>query len=65
MGQAVCNACAFYEDHTADAASKENGAGLCRANPPVNQVDEETRGLWPVVKKTDWCGKFATTFAVE
>ncbi len=65
MAHAACNACAFYEDHVANTASQINDAGLCRANPPVTQTDPNTRGFWPVVQKTDWCGKFATVFAAE
>ncbi len=62
MTKTACNACAFYEDHVASTLSD---SGLCRANPPVNQRDADTRGYWPVVKSNDWCGQFATTFAAE
>lgn len=65
MSQAACNACAYYEDHVANSAHKLADAGLCRANPPVTQKDADTRGFWPVVKSSDWCGKFATAFAAE
>lgn len=65
MSKAACNACAFYEDHIANSAQDLSDAGLCRANPPVNQTDADSRGYWPVVQRTDWCGKFATAFAAE
>ncbi|KGJ10290.1 hypothetical protein EQ718_18305 (plasmid) [Paracoccus versutus] len=65
MTKTACNACAFYEDHVANSASTLSDSGLCRANPPVNQRDADTRGYWPVVKSNDWCGQFATTFAAE
>lgn len=61
----ACKACAFYEDHVANSSHELPDAGLCRANPPVNQLDADSRGFWPVVKATDWCGKFANTFAAE
>ena len=38
-------------------------AGLCRVNPSVTQKDADIRGFWPVVKNTDWRGKFAAAFA--
>lgn len=62
---ATCKACAFYEDHKANTVAKIDDAGLCRVNPPVNQNEPNSRGLWPVVSSNDWCGKFATVFAAE
>ena len=39
-----CNTCKFYHNR-----SEYRGvvSGQCRFNPPT----------WPMVKKTDWCGK--------
>ena len=51
----ACKACAFYETQNAAV----DHAGLCRFNPPVFLTEEEQRGIWPVVKDTDWCGHFA------
>lgn len=65
MAHSACNACAYYEDHAANSDSQLSDAGLCRANPPVTQKDSDSRGLWPVVQSSDWCGKFATQFAAE
>lgn len=65
MAQAACNACAFYEDHVANTAAQAVDAGLCRANPPETRKDADARGVWPVVQKSDWCGKFATIFATH
>ena len=65
MATAACKTCAFYEDHVANDAHTLDDAGLCRANPPVSQTQPGSRGLWPVVNATDWCGKFATGFAAE
>ncbi|ADO41529.1 hypothetical protein [Ketogulonicigenium vulgare] len=65
MATSTCNACAFYEDHVANSASKLQDAGLCRANPPISQPTAETRGFWPVVSASDWCGKFSVGFAAE
>lgn len=65
MSHAACNSCAFFEDHAANSATELSDAGLCRANPPVNQRDADSRGFWPVVRNNDWCGKFSTTFAAE
>ena len=62
---ANCSACAFYEDHKANSAAELDNGGLCRANPPISQMMPDARGLWPVVKSDDWCGKFATTFVGE
>ncbi|MFK0386917.1 MULTISPECIES: hypothetical protein [Rhizobium/Agrobacterium group] len=55
-----CNACAFYEDHTANSGKVSADAGLCRFNPPVSQPQADSRGLWPVVSSKDWCGHFST-----
>lgn len=60
----ACKTCAYYEDHKANLSNVDD-AGLCRANPPVNQVAPDSRGYWPVVNATDWCGRFATTFPAE
>ncbi|MBR9765510.1 MAG: hypothetical protein GYB53_18820 [Rhodobacteraceae bacterium] len=60
-----CSSCAFYEDHKANSASQLTDAGLCRANPPVSQMDADSRAFWPVVQATDWCGKFANAFPAE
>ncbi len=65
MSHAVCNSCAFYEDHAANAPIQLSDAGLCRVNPPVSQTAAEGRGIWPIVQKNDWCGKYATLFAAE
>lgn len=65
MSHSSCNACAFYEEHVANSAKQLADAGLCRANPPVSQIDTDSRGFWPVVASSDWCGKFATAFAAE
>lgn len=65
MAHQSCNACVFYEDHVANSPSQLDDGGLCRANPPVTQKDDESRGLWPVVKPNDWCGKFTNLFAAE
>lgn len=65
MSHAVCNSCAYYEDHAAGAAIQLSDAGLCRVNPPSAPKEAEGRGIWPTVQKTDWCGKYATLFAAE
>lgn len=59
---AACKSCAFFEDHAANNEQKVDNAGLCRFNPPVNQPDVASKGLWPVVKLTDWCGHFSSEF---
>ena len=65
MTHSAYNACAFYEDHVANSASTLSDSGLCRANPPVTQKDPESRGYWPVVKSSDWCGQYTAAFAAE
>jgi len=65
MSSAACNSCAFYQDYAANSAHELADAGLCRANPPVTQKDTDSRGLWPVVKSNDWCGKFSAIFPAE
>lgn len=61
----ACNSCKFYELHAANSEHELADAGLCRANPPVTQKDADSRGYWPVVKSTDWCGQFETPIAAE
>lgn len=58
--KASCNACSFYENHTANSGRIADDAGLCRFNPPVSQPEADGRGLWPVVTANDWCGHFST-----
>ncbi len=55
---ATCAKCAFFEDHVANGEKELADAGLCRFNPPVTQIAPDARGLWPVVKESDWCGHF-------
>ena len=51
-GAAQCAECKFFEsESTADL-------GLCRYNPPISQPSAETRGVWPKVASSDWCGHF-------
>jgi len=57
-----CKSCAFYEDHVVNSGREANGAGLCRYNPPIQQPEEDKRGLWPVVEANDWCGHYSTEF---
>lgn len=60
MSQA-CESCTYYDQKHSNAgkATAEN-AGLCRYNPPVTQTSPDAEGLWPVVKKEDWCGHYAS-----
>lgn len=55
---ASCEACSFYDSHVANTERVAENAGLCRFNPPVSQPEANSRGLWPVVSATDWCGHF-------
>ncbi|TCM84531.1 hypothetical protein [Rhodovulum steppense] len=58
MSTTMCASCTFFEDHAANTASRLDGAGLCRFNPPISQPEADSRGLWPVVRSDDWCGHF-------
>lgn len=56
MSKSACKSCAFFEKKTASIPE----AGQCRFNAPTFLSEEEKRGVWPVVAKTDWCGNFET-----
>ena len=51
----ACTKCKFFDDHVAKPQAEE---GLCRFNPPVSQPEPDSKGLWPVVASSDWCGHF-------
>lgn len=63
MSSSNCAQCAFFEDHAANTGAALGDAGLCRFNPPISQPTADGRGLWPVVKESDWCGHFKTEAA--
>lgn len=53
-----CRDCKYWK------ASNNNFVyGECRSNPPtvmyVNERASEINASWPVVRRDDWCGKFA------
>lgn len=58
MANAHCDSCKFYDEHKGNSAPAAADAGLCRFNPPVSQPAPESKGLWPVVGASDWCGHF-------
>ena len=51
-GAAQCAKCKFFESESAA------DLGLCRYNPPISQPSAQTRGVWPKVASSDWCGHF-------
>ena len=55
---AACESCRFYDEHKGNGAVAKADEGLCRFNPPVSQPGPDTKGLWPVVATSDWCGHF-------
>ncbi|GJD35356.1 hypothetical protein [Methylobacterium aerolatum] len=58
MADAHCESCKFFDEHKSNGAAAQGDAGLCRFNPPVSQPAPESKGLWPVVSSSDWCGHF-------
>jgi hypothetical protein len=57
-GHAHCESCKFSDEHKVNGAQASGEQGLCRYNPPVTQPAPESKGLWPVVATSDWCGHF-------
>lgn len=52
----TCENCRYYL--SVQTGYKEDGT--CRFSPPVvSVVSEDALGVWPRVKKTDWCGKYS------
>jgi len=54
MSAKACTTCTFFDKVSKSA---EN-AGLCRFNAPSFLTEAELDAKWPVVKSTDWCGRF-------
>ena len=50
-----CSNCKFFIQ---SFSHKELELGECRYNPPVLIFEEMQAGFWPVISKTDWCGKY-------
>lgn len=52
----TCENCRYYLP--VKTGYKEDGT--CRFYPPtVSAVSEDAMAIWPRVKRTDWCGKYA------
>ena len=45
-----CKNCKFF-----DKAGRQSDDGFCRAEPPQN-VDDEGKGLFPLVNELNFCG---------
>ena len=56
---ASCESCRFFDEHQGNGGHAAGDQGLCRFNPPVSQPAPESKGLWPVVANSDWCGHYA------
>lgn len=54
-----CGECIFWFDrHLVDSKKHKPGSGgWCRVNPPEVSLFD-CKGIWPVTKWSDWCGKF-------
>ncbi|WP_319759471.1 hypothetical protein [Maridesulfovibrio sp.] len=52
----ACENCLYYLPGQIDY--KEDG--ICRFSPPtVSPTLDNAMGVWPRVKKNDWCGKYS------
>jgi len=52
----MCENCRYYLP--VRTGYKEDGT--CRYSPPaISTNSENSMGVWPRVKGTDWCGKYA------
>ena len=57
MSKKICSLCSFYDSSQEDAGVNDKRNGYCRFNAP-KIFDNEKSAFWPLVKSTDWCGKF-------
>ncbi len=54
----ACENCIYYLPSQMDF--KEDG--ICRFSPPTTSPASDTAmGVWPRVKRNDWCGKYSPT----
>lgn len=53
-------------DHFDFESSSRDGYGLCKVESPrVNRRTTSFEGIWPVVKKSDWCKQFEAVVVVK
>ena len=57
MSEKICSLCSFYDSSQDDAGENDERSGYCRFNAP-KIFDNKKSAFWPLVKATDWCGKF-------
>ena len=54
-----CENCTWYAIETEyHSGEDQDGLGECRANPPTPATNPLHRGIWPRVKRTDYCRLF-------
>ena len=55
-----CKTCRFWEPGLLNDAGKgthvAKDRGECRKDPPVANLQDNHRGLWPICLATDFCG---------
>ena len=57
MGEKICSLCSFYDSSQGNVGENDKRSGFCRFNAP-KVFDDKNSAFWPLVKPTDWCGKF-------
>jgi hypothetical protein len=59
MGERLtrCDNCRYFHHYTKGAQGDQSVFGWCRALPPTtDQEHKNSKGVWPLVEKKDWCG---------
>ena len=57
MSKKICSVCSFYDSSQGNIGENDKKSGFCRFNAP-KVFDNKNSAFWPLVKPTDWCGKF-------
>ena len=51
-----CLNCQWYDSESErQPGDDQDGLGECRVNPPIPAAYPADRGVWPRVKRTDYC----------